>query len=314
MNTASTLRLEFVLALLYPGAAHGFCCAVQIINYNLDILSLSQMSKDLAQAAQLGQQTGPVGGVDLGRSLRLWLNMQNSVNTLFDSTTAEGNAGGAQVCCLGRLLLWAIVPCSHELLSCTCLPGPLYNTSPLLADVQTGLQPLPRHGVWNHGRWAVDTACRKSQACLAAAGHPPDPGEEGGTVPQEHDGQARQLCGPLRHLARPLPRLWGDRRAPLLCRAAVRAREGDSPERPGTRPGQAVPRGLAWSCCLPGQVQSLRRVVRWILSPVAGIQGLREMVIRGPHEHPGANAVEDENGRLLNLTQMSLQASVLIPH
>lgn len=31
------------------------------------------------------------------------------------------------------------------------------------------------------------------------------------------------------------------------------------------------------------------------------------MVIRGPFEHPGANAVEDENGRLVNLTQMPLQ-------
>lgn len=37
------------------------------------------------------------------------------------------------------------------------------------------------------------------------------------------------------------------------------------------------------------------------------VQELREMVIRGPFEHPGANAVEDENGRLVNLTQMSLQ-------
>ena len=38
------------------------------------------------------------------------------------------------------------------------------------------------------------------------------------------------------------------------------------------------------------------------------------MVIKGPFEHPGANAVEDENGRLLNLTHMSLQvASILFP-
>ena len=32
------------------------------------------------------------------------------------------------------------------------------------------------------------------------------------------------------------------------------------------------------------------------------------MVTRGPFEHPGANAVEDENGRLVNLTHMPLQA------
>jgi len=36
------------------------------------------------------------------------------------------------------------------------------------------------------------------------------------------------------------------------------------------------------------------------------LQALRELVIKGPFEHPGANAVEDENGRLVNLTQMSL--------
>ena len=32
------------------------------------------------------------------------------------------------------------------------------------------------------------------------------------------------------------------------------------------------------------------------------------MVINGPFEHPGANAVEDETGRLVNLSHMSLQA------
>ena len=74
------------------------------------------------------------------------------------------------------------------------------------------------------------------------------------------------------------------------------------------------PGGFARSSCLLGQVQHQRRVACWILNPIAGFQGLREMVIRGPYEHPGANAVEDENGRLLNLTQMSLQASALITH
>ena len=47
------------------------------------------------------------------------------------------------------------------------------------------------------------------------------------------------------------------------------------------------------------------------------MQELREMVIRGPSEHPGANAVEDENGRLVNLTHMSLQvwqASLISAH
>lgn len=29
------------------------------------------------------------------------------------------------------------------------------------------------------------------------------------------------------------------------------------------------------------------------------------MVVRGSQEHPGANAVEDESGRVVNLSQMS---------
>jgi hypothetical protein len=35
--------------------------------------------------------------LDLGRSLRLWLQLQGSVNTLYDSSTSENNAGGIQV-------------------------------------------------------------------------------------------------------------------------------------------------------------------------------------------------------------------------
>ncbi len=42
---------------------------------------------------------------------------------------------------------------------------------------------------------------------------------------------------------------------------------------------------------------------------IFSVQELREMVMKGPFEHPGANAVEDENGRLVNLTHMSLQAT-----
>ena len=53
------------------------------------------------------------------------------------------------------------------------------------------------------------------------------------------------------------------------------------------------------------------------------MQELREMVIRGPHEHPGAVAVENERGQLLNLGKLSrevrirlglLVACVLSPH
>ena len=70
---------------------------VQIINYNLDLVSMSQMGQELAKAAAAPGELGPVGGVDLGRSLRLWLSLQNSLNGLFDSTTAEGGSDGNQV-------------------------------------------------------------------------------------------------------------------------------------------------------------------------------------------------------------------------
>lgn len=70
---------------------------MQIINFNLDLVSLGQMNEDINAAARSGKVVGPVGGIDLGRSLRLWLNLQNSLNALFDSTTAEGAAAGGQV-------------------------------------------------------------------------------------------------------------------------------------------------------------------------------------------------------------------------
>ena len=40
---------------------------------------------------------------------------------------------------------------------------------------------------------------------------------------------------------------------------------------------------------------------------VGHVQELRAMVLRGAHEHPGAVAVEDEQGRMLNLAKLSLQ-------
>ena len=65
---------------------------MQIINYNLDIVSMSEQSKEPREAAT-ATSPGVVGPqVDLARSLRLWLSLQGSVNTLFDSSTAEGNA------------------------------------------------------------------------------------------------------------------------------------------------------------------------------------------------------------------------------
>lgn len=37
------------------------------------------------------------------------------------------------------------------------------------------------------------------------------------------------------------------------------------------------------------------------------------MVLRGAHEHPGAVAVEDEQGRMLNLAKLSLQVWQFAP-
>lgn len=42
---------------------------------------------------------------------------------------------------------------------------------------------------------------------------------------------------------------------------------------------------------------------------LAGAQELREMVIRGAHEHPGAVAVEDEVGRVILLHKLPLNVS-----
>lgn len=67
------------------------------MNFNLDLVSLERMSQEIAAAAKAGQTLGPVGGVDLGRSLRLWLSLQNSLNGLYDNTTAEGPASNGQV-------------------------------------------------------------------------------------------------------------------------------------------------------------------------------------------------------------------------
>eukprot|EP00873_Tetraselmis_striata_P042277 jgi/Tetstr1/462541/TSEL_007530.t2 len=54
---------------------------VKCISLNLDIVDLQQLPE-----AQPGI-TGPVA--DMGRVIRLWLELQDSVNTLFDSSTAE---------------------------------------------------------------------------------------------------------------------------------------------------------------------------------------------------------------------------------
>ena len=56
--------------------------------------------------------------------------------------------------CCCRLLSCSQQP--FEAKACTCLPETLYKNSPLLTDVRTGLQPLPRNG-------ACQCACCKPQ-------------------------------------------------------------------------------------------------------------------------------------------------------
>ena len=41
------------------------------------------------------------------------------------------------------------------------------------------------------------------------------------------------------------------------------------------------------------------------------LQQLRQQVINGPYVHPGANAVEDENGRVISLSTLDLTVSPL---
>ncbi|KAK9816421.1 hypothetical protein WJX72_000053 [[Myrmecia] bisecta] len=66
----------------------------QIINYNLDLVSLSGHRAQPGKADDPNQATAVI--LDLGRSLQLWLNLQNSVNGLYDSSAAENGQGGAQ--------------------------------------------------------------------------------------------------------------------------------------------------------------------------------------------------------------------------
>jgi len=58
---------------------------------------MSQMGQELSKKGGSPQELGPVWGIDLGRSLRLWLSLQNSLNALYDATTAEGAASEGQV-------------------------------------------------------------------------------------------------------------------------------------------------------------------------------------------------------------------------
>ena len=39
----------------------------------------------------------------------------------------------------------------------------------------------------------------------------------------------------------------------------------------------------------------------------AGVQELRQAVIRGPNEHPGAVAIENERGQIVSLSRLELR-------
>ena len=76
----------------------------KIVNGNLDLLAASRAAGGGGGGAA-GGAAGGVGGVGgvggaaeaeqaaLGRSLRVWLDMQNSINALFDTSTAENTHG-----------------------------------------------------------------------------------------------------------------------------------------------------------------------------------------------------------------------------
>ena len=117
---------------------------MQIINYNLDLMTMNQMSQQIAEAAKTGEELGPVGGIDIGRSLRLWLNLQNSLNGLYDTTSAEGTAAGGQVSGTDQskgLIVDTSPPIKHTNLCKSALGGILDVEAWMQTMVPTDLTP-----------------------------------------------------------------------------------------------------------------------------------------------------------------------------
>ena len=63
--------------------------------------------------------------LDLGRSLQVWLNLQNGVNALFDSTSTTQNLGTqvAPMLCTAACCLQSAHVLVHESASLACISG-----------------------------------------------------------------------------------------------------------------------------------------------------------------------------------------------
>lgn len=135
----------------------------------------------------------------LGKSLRLWLDLQNSLNALVDSNAGAGAACGC----------WAVPPqaLSQPLGFCSstqaavdpCGVAHKSKTTRVCHVPACALRVVPAQAapVRSPARRAHHARCRSRQHARRGR-HQADAGEEGGAVPQEHDGQARQLCGAVR--------------------------------------------------------------------------------------------------------------------
>ena len=65
-----------------------------MINYNLDMVSLQKVRQQ--EGGGGGQGADAARRIDLGRSLQLWLSLQNALNSLYDSTAADKTSAGIQ--------------------------------------------------------------------------------------------------------------------------------------------------------------------------------------------------------------------------
>lgn len=101
---------------------------VKLLNGNLDLLAVHREGGGEGASAEATAQA------QLGRSLRLWLDLQNSLNALIDS-----NAGA-----LGapRTLRWARCPPRRRHARCTA-PHPHPCLTPVLASHRAGRPPTP---------------------------------------------------------------------------------------------------------------------------------------------------------------------------
>ena len=226
---------------------------MQIINANLELVSRS--TEPAADEQALEENRRMVKQLDLAASLRTWLALQGHVNSLLDSTTAgPGAKADVQVgldptpldlqpamkmCELPGIHIAArLAPVPHEILCGTHEDIFPARDVPEMAEMDVMqyffsqeaslLQRNCKCGEWE---WYLIMLGH-----VAGAGNKAAAGEEGGPVPQEHDGQACQLCGALGHLPRPIPGSGGDRGSPLLCRAPVLPRACHPLERGGLSP------------------------------------------------------------------------------